>query len=74
MKKIFPSATFAIAALLFTSCSKVYTCTCTISGMGARDSIVTVTYRGVSHNSAANICDNTEAAGNTTGYTYSCHL
>ena len=74
MKKLFPIAVIAVVAFLFTSCSKTYTCTCKISGYGVKDSMVYFTYHGVTNNTASNNCNNQEASGNTTGYTYSCHL
>ena len=74
MKKLFAVIVFAFAATLFTSCSKLYTCTCSVSGMGVSDSTLVISYHGVTHNTAINNCNNTQANGNTTGYVFSCHL
>gem|GEM_PF-2687474 len=74
MKKLLPVLAIVFIAAIFSSCSKTYTCTCVISGYGAKDSILTVSYRGVNHNTASDNCNNTEAQGNTTGYIYACHL
>lgn len=59
---------------MFASCSKSYTCTCKIIGPGVKDSTLTIIYKGVSQSSANESCKNTEAAGNTSGLTFSCVL
>jgi len=74
MKKLFPLTLILMVALLSASCTKTYTCTCVVSGYGAKDSVLYYSYRGVSHNTASNDCNNAQANGNTTGYVFACHL
>ena len=77
MKKFIPVAALAVFALMFTSCKKDYTCTCTFVDPSGTLSTTTTAYSlGKQKKSdAENACKNyltTAGGGVTTGWT--CHL
>lgn len=50
MKKLFPIALVAVAAMTFTSCKKDYTCKCTATENGQTTELVTVTIHDTKSN------------------------
>jgi hypothetical protein len=76
MKKLFPLAAIAVFAVMFTSCKKDYTCTCTQTVTGSTPVTTTVSLGKQTKSDADKACSNynvTSSAGGTS-VTTSCHL
>ncbi|GAA4462103.1 hypothetical protein GCM10023093_08010 [Nemorincola caseinilytica] len=73
MKKLFPLMVVAVAASMFTSCKKDYTCTCTIT---TGSTTVTQPYAlgKQSKSDAKDACDKMSATYTTALSTASCKL
>lgn len=78
MKKLMPVAAIAVFALMFTSCKKDYTCTCTYSGpsVGVTVSDQKFTISKTTKKDAESKCSGYTStvsfAGTSTGW--NCHL
>ena len=76
MKKIFPAAIIAISTvIMFSSCNKSYTCTCTVTSAG--DTHVISTGVGTTtKNNAQSKCNAIQAnyAGPASSVTAACHI
>jgi len=74
MKKIIPITAFVAFVLMFTSCKKDYTCTCTITQTGYTPQIVATSIDNSSKDDAQAKCDKTKADFTARGIASECHI
>jgi hypothetical protein len=74
MKKLFPLMVFALAATMFTSCKKDYSCTCTVTVGGVSTQQPAATIKDATKKDAKSKCSDLEKGYTSLGATASCSI
>jgi len=75
MKKMIPVAAMAVFALMFTSCKKDYTCSCTVTVTGQSTTTpVSATFTKTTKSDAQSNCDKMKTTYTTAATTADCHI
>ncbi len=74
MKKMPPIAAVAALAMMFASCKKDYTCTCTITTPGATAETIALPVLKTTKSKAKDVCNAAQTTYTTAGSTASCKI